>query len=190
MSTIEKNISPIVKSQFPDFYKDQGAVFIAFVEEYYKWMESNESNYASYTGTLIDGNPVYHSRRLLDYKDIDKTVDEFYVYFKEKYLKNIDFETNISKKRFIKAAHDMFGAKGSSRSFDLFFNLLYGTPIEIYTPGEDILKPSDGVWRIPNYLELSRSDRTLSFVGKQITGSLSGATAFVEYILKIGRAHV
>ncbi len=183
MSSIEKHISPILKSQFPDFYRDQGAVFVAFVEEYYKWLETNTSSYANYTGALIDGNPLYHSRRMLDYKDIDKTVDEFYVYFKEKYLKNVDFETNISKKRFIKASHDLFGAKGSQRSFELFFNLLYGTPIEIYVPGSDILKPSDGTWTIPVYLELSRTNRTLTFPGKMITGSLSGATGFVENII-------
>lgn len=120
---------------------------------------------------------------MLEYKDIDKTVDEFYVYFKEKYLKNIDFDTNISKKRFIKASHDLFGSKGSKRSFELFFNLLYGTPIEIYVPGADIFKPSDGTWTIPTYLELSRTNRTLTFPGKMITGSLSGATGFVENII-------
>ena len=183
MSTIEKHISPILKSQFPDFYKDQGAVFIAFVEEYYKWLELNEAEFSTYADTLINGNPIYHSRRLLDYKDIDKTVDEFYVYFKEKYLKNVNFDTNISKKRFIKASQDLFGSKGSKRSFELFFNLLYGTPIEIYIPGADILKPSDGTWTVPIYLELSRSSRTLTFVGKMVTGSLSGATGFVEYII-------
>lgn len=183
MSSIEKHISPILKSQFPDFYRDQGEVFIAFVEEYYKWLETNDSTYSNYSDTLIDGNPLYHSRRLLEYKDLDKTVDEFFVYFKEKYLKGVDFETNISKRRFIKASHDLFGAKGSNRSFELFFNLLYGTPIEIYIPGEDILKPSDGTWTVPVYLELSRTNRTLTFPGKMITGSLSGATAFVEYVI-------
>ncbi len=183
MSSIEKHISPILKSQFPDFYRDQGAVFVAFVEEYYKWLETNNASYANYTGALVDGNPLYHSRRMLDYKDIDKTVDQFYVYFKEKYLKNVDFETNISKKRFIKASHDLFGSKGSQRSFELFFNLLYGTPIEIYVPGADILKASDGTWTVPTYLELSRTNRTLTFPGKMITGSLSGATGFVENII-------
>lgn len=183
MSNIEKHISPLVESQFPAFYKEQGPLFILFVQEYYKWLEESSTSYANYDGALIDGNPSYHSRRLLEYKDIDKTVDDFIVYIKEKYLKNVQFETNISKKRLLKATHDLFGAKGSKRSFELFFNLVYGTRIEIYSPGDDILKPSDGTWVIPIYLELTRSSRTADFVGKQVTGSTSNATAFVEYVI-------
>ncbi len=183
MSNIEKYISPLVESQFPDFIREQGPLFLLFVEEYYKWLEDNSNLYASYDDALVDGNPLYHARRLLEYKDIDRTVDEFIVNIKEKYLKNIQFETNISKRRLIKAAHDMYGAKGSNRSLELFFKLLYGTKIEIYTPGDNILKPSDGTWVIPKYLELTQSPRNITFPGKQVTGSVSGATAFVEYII-------
>lgn len=181
MNTVEKYISPLLKSQFPDFYKEQGPLFILFCEEYFKWLEGNEN--ASYTDALLDGNPIYHARRLAEYRDIDKTVDEFLVYFKEKYLKNVNISTNVSKKRLVKASHDIFSSKGSERSLDLFFKLVYGTKVEIYYPGEDIFKASDGTWVLPVYLELSRSSRTLNFPGKQIYGSVSGATALVEYII-------
>lgn len=183
MKAIEQYISPLVQSHFPEFYKDQGPLFILFVEEYFRWLENNANDYSSYTDTLLDGNPIYHSRNLLNYRDIDKTVDSFFVYFKEKYLKGIEIETNISKRRLIKASQDLFSSKGSERSLDLFFKLIYGTKIEIYSPGEDILKPSDGTWVLPTYLELSRTSRTLQYIGKEITGSLSSATAFVEYII-------
>lgn len=183
MSAIEKLISPLVESQFPEFYKEQGPLFILFVEEYYKWLESNDPNYSSYTDTTFVGNPLYHSRRLLEYKNIDQTVSDFYVYFKEKYLKSVDITSTVSADRLVKASNDLYKSKGSERSLDLFFRLLYGTRIEVYNPGEDILKPSDGTWVIPQYLELTVSPRTKSFPGKQITGSVSGATAFVEYVI-------
>lgn len=181
MNNIEKFISPLIKSQFPEFYKEQGSLFILFVEEYFKWLES--SNFASYDDTLINGNPIYHARRLLEYSDIDRTVDEFLVYFKEKYLKNVEIQTSVSRRKLIKAAQDLFSSKGSERSLDLFFRLVYGTNVQIYYPGEDVIKPSDGTWILPVYLELSRSDRTKTYVGKQITGSISGATAFIEYLI-------
>ena len=41
MIDIEKNISTFVESQFPDFYKEDGPLFILFVKEYYKWLEEN-----------------------------------------------------------------------------------------------------------------------------------------------------
>lgn len=183
MSTIEKLIHPLVESHFPEFFKEQGPLFILFVEEYYKWMESNDLNYSTYTGSNHPGNPLYHSRRLLEYRNIDQTVDDFYVYFKEKFLKNVDLNSIVTEDRLIKASNDLYKSKGSERSLELFFKLLYGTKIEVYNPGEDILKPSDGTWVIPEYLELSISPRTKSFAGKQVTGSVSGATAFIEYVI-------
>lgn len=183
MSVVEKHISPLIESQFPAFHKEQGPLFVLFVEEYYKWLESNIPLYSSYDDAVIEGNPLYHSRRLLEYKDIDTTVEEFVVYVKEKYLKNVQFESGISTRRVIKASRDLFNSKGSERSLELFFQMLYGTKIEIYTPGNDILKPSDGTWVLPRYLELTQSSRNVELVGKQITGSSSGATAFAEYLI-------
>ena len=89
MSSIERFISPFIESQFPDFYKDQGPLFILLMEEYYKWLETNEPEYANYVGALVNGNPLYHGRRLTDYKDVDRTIDEFFIHFKEKFVKNV-----------------------------------------------------------------------------------------------------
>jgi len=131
MRTIEKNISPLIESQFPEFYKEQGPLFILFVEEYFRWMEENSESYASYDDALAYGNPYYHIRRLLEYRDIDSTIDEFLVRFKEKYLKNVDTDTNVSQRRLIKAAQDIFSSKGTERSIDLLFKLIYGVKVEI-----------------------------------------------------------
>lgn len=170
MRNIEQFISPLVESQFPAFYQEEGPVFILFVKEYFKWMEEA-------------GNTTKESRSLFTYKDIDTTVDEYLIYFKEKYLKGVEFDTNTSKRKLIKAAQDIFRSKGSERSIDLLFKLVYGTKIQIYLPGDDILRPSDGTWVVPTYLELSQSPKTVGMVGQQITGSKSGATAFVEYVI-------
>lgn len=170
MKNIEQYISPLVESQFPALYQEEGPLFILFVKEYFKWMEES-------------GNTTKQARSLFTYRDIDQTVDEYLIHFKEKYLKGVDFNTVVSKRKLIKAALDLFRSKGTDRSIDLLFKLAYGTKIEIYTPGDDILKPSDGTWVVPRYLEVTRSTKTVSMVGKQITGSKSGATAFVEYVI-------
>ena len=64
MKSIEKLISPLIESQFPSFYKEEGPQFIAFVKAYYQWMEQT-------------GNPLNISRNLLTYKDIDTTLDDW-----------------------------------------------------------------------------------------------------------------
>jgi len=76
LKDIEKKIAPLIEQQFPSFYRDEGANFVAFVKAYYEWMESSN-------------NALYQAKRLTDYRDIDTTTDACIVYFKEKYLKNI-----------------------------------------------------------------------------------------------------
>jgi hypothetical protein len=171
MKEIEKFISPLIESQFPAFYREEGPLFITFVKAYYEWLEANN-------------NALYHARRLAEYADIDSTVDSFIVYFKEKYLKNIQFTTESNKQLFIKHALEFYRAKGSQRSVDLFFRLVYGIPAEVYTPSNDVFRLSDATYAVPQYLEITKTPKNIEFVGKQITGTNSRATAFVERLIR------
>lgn len=180
MNQLDSFISPLVQDQFPEFYREEGPLFVLFAQEYYKWLETEEE---LVNDVNVSGGTIFHSRKLLEYHDVDQTVDRFIIYFKEKYLKGIDFDTFSNKKLLVKAAIDLFRSKGTEKSIDLLFKLVYGTKIEIYTPGDDILKPSDGKWVIPQYLELTVKEKTKSFVGKLVHGSKSGASAVVEYLI-------
>lgn len=171
MIEIEKKISHFVESQFPSFYKEEGPQFVAFVKAYYEWLEQ-------------EGNPVYEARRLPDYKDIDSTLEEFIVFFKEKYLKNIQFDTATNKILLVKNSLDLYRSKGSERSVDLFFKLIYGTNADIRYPADNVLRVSDGVWEKPEYLEIGNSKFNVDYVGKQIIGSVSSSTAFVERYIR------
>jgi len=160
-------ISPLIESQFPSFYREDGQVFISFVKSYYEWLE--QAN-----------NALYHSRRLLEYRDVDQTVEDFLVYFKEETLKNIQFDTATNKRLFIKNALDFYRSKGTERSIDLFFKLVYAQPASVRYPGDDVFKLSDNTWKIPTYIEVTETPYNSEFDGKQITGVDSGATAFVD----------
>ncbi len=167
MKDIVTYISPLIESQFPSFYKEDGEIFITFVKTYYEWLE--QAN-----------NTLYHSRRLLEYRDVDQTVDSFLVYFKEASLKNIQFDIATNKRLFIKNALDFYRSKGTERSVDLFFKLVYAQPASIRYPGDDVFKLSDNTWKIPIYIEVTETPYNSAFEGKQITGVNSGATAFVD----------
>ena len=216
MKNIEKRISPLIQSQFPSFYQEEGENFIAFVKAYYEWLE-NSGTYVNYSGNTvtqyiasnndiievtadqlanstymssitqyqpINANPLYHSRRLPDYRDIDSTTDDFIVHFKEKYLKNIQFDTATNKKLLVKNSLDLYRAKGTERAVDLFFKLVYGTAAEVRYPAEKIFRLSDGVYEMPEYLEIGYSIYNVDYVGKQVVGQLSGAKAFVEKYIR------
>ena len=171
MSVIEKNISNFIETQFPDIYREEGPLFVEFTKKYYEWLE--ESN-----------NALYHSRNLLDYRDVDNTVDAFVVKFKEKYLKEIQLNTVAQTRQLVKHSLDLYRSKGTERSVDLFFRALFGKPASVYYPGQDIFRLSDGKWIKPTYLEVTPSTFNEEFVGQQIEGVTSGATAFVERFIK------
>ena len=171
MKKIESLISPLVENQFPSFYKEEGPQFIAFAKAYYEWLETSN-------------NVIYQARKLTDYRDIDTTIDEFILQFKEKYLNNIQFDTATNKQLLVKNALDLYRSKGTERSIDLFFKLVYGTSAEIRYPADNILRTSDGVWERPQYLEVTHNRYNIDYVGKQIIGAISGAKAFVEKYIR------
>lgn len=172
MIPTETTISNLIESQFPDIYRQEGPMLVQFVKSYYEWMESQ-------------GMPIYHARRLPTYTDIDSTLEEFLTYFKQKYLPNIQFNTATSKKLFVKNSLLFHRSKGTPRSVELFFKLVYGVAAEIYYPGDDILQTSSGTWKSPRYLEITSTQFNTQFEGKLIVGNKSGAKAFVDSYSRI-----
>ena len=70
MLEIEKNISVLVQNHMPAFYKEEGKDFLAFIKAYFEYLEDTN-------------NALYKSRRLLQNRDIDETLDEFVQSFVE-----------------------------------------------------------------------------------------------------------
>ena len=167
--SIEKLVSPFIPQQFPAFYKEEGPNFIAFVKAYYEWLESTNQ-------------ALYHSRSLLDYADIDTTEADFVKYFKNTYLYSLP-ESIISDKRLlVKHILDLYRSKGTPRAYELLFRMLFNEAIEIYIPGDFLLKPSDAEWVVPRYIEVSDSDYLEKLIGKRIYNSSRNATAVVESV--------
>jgi hypothetical protein len=169
MSRIEKFVSSFIPQQFPLFYKDGGPNFIAFVKAYYEWLEST-------------GQTLQHSRSLLDYNDIDTTEAQFLTYFKNTYLNSLPESMLADKRLLVKHILDLYRSKGTPRSYELLFRILFNEPIEIYIPGNFLLKPSDGEWVVPRYIEVSDSDYLEKLIGNLIYSSSNNATAVVESV--------
>jgi hypothetical protein len=169
--SIEKYVSNFIESQFPRFYQEEGPDFILFVKAYYEWLESS-------------GNPIYQARRLQDYRNIDNTLEEFLEHFQQKYLYGIPFNIIANKRFLLKNILDVYRSKGTIQSYKLLFKLLYNQDVEVYLPGNDILRASDGTWREPQYLELTDNGDLNAFIGKTVIGVTSKTTAVVEDYIK------
>lgn len=170
MKQIEELIFPLVESHFPEFYRDEGPRFVDFVREYYRWMNT-------------EGEAIGASRNLLDYRNIDSTSEEYIKYFKNKYFAGIPISSEANTRFMIKHASDWYKSKGTEQGVQLVIQGLFNQESSLYFPGEDLFKPSDGTWVKPVYLELSVSERTKQFVGKEIVGTQTGAKAFLESLV-------
>lgn len=132
-----------------------------------------------------DFSPLFWSRHLPEIRDIDRTLDRFILQFKNKYLPNIQFVTASSKELFIKNSLDFYRAKGTERAVDLFFKLIHGFEARVYYPGDDLFRPSDNEFVNVRYLEIEAADTNVSMVGQMVHGTLSGATAFAERLVRV-----
>ena len=171
MKDIEKLISPLVESQFPEFYRSDGPRFVDFVKQYYVWMEQQNS-------------AIGVSRTLGNTRDIDKTSEEFLKYFKEKYIKGLPLTTEIDSRKFVKNAVGLYHVKGTELGVQFVIQGLFNEEAKVHYPGNDIFKLSDGKWVVPRYLELTTTERTKEYVGREIIGNTSGAKAFCEGVVR------
>ena len=168
---VQTKISNFIENQFPDFYKEEGENFILFVKTYYEWLE-------------LEGNPTHESRNLLNYRDVDNTLDKFLDYFQKKYVFGIPPNIIVNKRFLIKHILDIYRSKSSIEGYKLLFRIVYNEDLDVYLPGIDILRASDGTWKEPTYLELSNALGIEKLIGKTIVGSSTRTTAVVENFIR------
>lgn len=168
---INDKISIFVKDQFPQFYKEDGPIFEAFVEAYYEYLEQ--------TGQTLD-----FSRNLIEYQDIDTTTADFLEQFKKLYLEQLPGLIKSDDRLTIKHIMDFYRAKGSERSIQLLFRILFDEAAVVNKPGEDVLKPSTSEFRLPRYIEVYAPEinNLIALEGLEIVGATSGAKGFIETI--------
>lgn len=148
-------ISTIVENQLPDFIRaDDAAItaantsaptFTKLLKKYYEYLEQD-------TKTLNVGKNLY------DYADADTTRADLLQYLKSKFISSFPEDTELSTAKVIKAAKDFYAKKGTPESFKFLFRVLYNQEADVYFPKEEILRASDGKWKLPQALRLSFND--------------------------------
>jgi hypothetical protein len=165
-------ISKLVANQFPSFYKEEGEKFLAFIEAYYEYLEQ-------------EGKLTNEIRNLQSYRSIETTTDEFIDYFITTFLPSIPVSAIADKKLLVKYIKYGNQARGTEAAYKLLFRALYNEDLEIEYPAEQILKVSDGDYRIDRYLVTSYDPNNFGFIGKTIKGTESNAEALVEDIKRL-----
>ena len=167
---LKNKLSSLVKNQFPDFYKEDGENFLAFIEGYYEYLEQN--------GKLTDA-----IQSVQDYKNIDTTLDEYIDYFQNTLLPSVPHNVIGDKRLLAKYVKYFNVARGTLASYKLLFRSIYNEDIEVNYPADQMLKVSDGDWRLDQYLVTNYDKKVFNLIGKIITGQNSTAEALVEDVV-------
>jgi phenylpyruvate tautomerase PptA (4-oxalocrotonate tautomerase family) len=170
----EKTTSIFTEFQFPGIYRENGRELIQLVEDYYRFLENDQSQ------------SIHNIRRIYEYRNIDQTLDRMLVFFKTKFLNGLFFDRDI---RFIvKNILDLYRSKGSRDGIQLFFRMFFETEAEIYFPSIDMFKPSTSQWKTGTFLQLfpnSDVDQFKNIANLKIFGDKSNASAFVDNVYLI-----
>jgi len=168
---INDKISIFVKDHFPQFYREDGLMFEKFVEAYYEYLEQ--------TGQSLD-----YARNLIEYQDIDQSTAAFLDQFKKLYLEQLPGLIKSDDRLTIKHILDFYRAKGSDRSIQLLFRMVFDQDAKTTNPADDVIRPSTSDFRIPRYIEVYARDldTLIGLEGSEIIGATSGAKGFIESI--------
>ena len=170
-----------------------------FVTHQNKFIEgeliTGSSSAAQATIGKYRANPVQNIQQLLDYADVDKTIQGFLTKFRNSFLTSIPdtLHSSVDKRNLIKNIKSLYQSKGTKRASEIFFKLLFNEKAEIRYPKDNILRVSDGKWdtkKIIRCTEVGTSDAT-NLIGQTITqandptsATINEATAIVEDVFK------
>lgn len=163
----ERNLSNLVSDRLPEFVRVDHPTLVAFLSAYYEWL-----------GLRRNEGLVLSPLEMQNITDIDTTLDQFVDQFKSQYLLNfpeslaINKKTNepVDPKRLMKSIKQFYLAKGTEKSYEFLFRILYDTSVEFYYPKKDILRLSSGRWTQNNYLRISNTlgDQIFRAMGNNI----------------------
>jgi len=164
------SIAPFIPDQFPEFYREDGKLFVEFTKAYYEFLD-NQTH-----------------RNFSELCDIDTTFNQFLIYYKRKFLKDLPFvNTSFDDLRFIvKHIADLYTRKGTPESVELLFNMFFKEEVELFYPSNAILKISDSKFVSTKFIEfksVSTVDEFPLSKGDVIRGDLSKAYAYIDDIV-------
>ena len=177
--------SLLIRQQLPEFIRDDSnyAIFVSFLEAYYAWLETSQAaNTANIVATSTGQGVIHASKNLLNYIDVDDTLDDFIQYFINDFLPYIPEDALTDKRKLLKISKEFYQSKGTEKSYKFLFRALYGINAELFETGDVVLKASDGKWIVPKSIKIKSLDPAfLNINNFKIFGELSKSIGIIEY---------
>ena len=139
------------------------------------------------------GNPNETITQLLEYAEVNDTIDDFFTQFRNTFLQTIpnNLTSGLDKRQLTKNILSLYKRKGTQKAHEIFFRALLNETPELYYPTVDMLRVSDGNFNTQQILKVTLVSPTdgdmLKLKGQTITqenvvgnNNVNLATAVVE----------
>jgi len=146
----ELKTSLFVNRQVPEFIRDEYPAFISFLEAYYEFLETKQ--------TGINNDLITKAKNLRTISDVDESIDEFEQSFFNTYASLVPRNVEVDKTILLKNLLPLYLSKGNEKAFKLLFRLVFDTELEITYPKNNVLRASDGNWKIDNKFRINAED--------------------------------
>ena len=144
---MDQKTSILVNRQVPEFVREEYPLFVSFIEAYYEFLENKQ-------GTQ-NNDLLNQAKKLKNITDVDISIDEFEEHFFNTFASLIPVTATVDKAFLIKNLLPLYKSKGSESSFKFLFRLLFNQEVEIAYPRINVLRASDGKWKIDKTLKVS-----------------------------------
>ena len=161
----------------------------------YETVTGQTSGATAKISSVVD-NVVRRSGKLLDYRNIETSIDTYVDYLREELYPSIPITYYGNKRLIASKFREFFQSKSNEQSYRFLFKLLYNENVDFYYPGEDVLRISDGNFDKTQIIRTEAvavgidatgtpfSRDIFLFLNKTIRGQTSGVLANVVDIKK------
>lgn len=136
---------------------------------------TGQTSNATATIKVVKDNVVRKTGKILDYRNIEYSVDKYIEYLKDELFTSIPMTMYSDKRLVALKFKDFFESKSNEDSYKFLFKLLYNEDINLYYPGEDLLRVSDGDFEKTQIVRAVVTDDVFDFLNKTINGGTSNA---------------
>ena len=167
----DKKLSVLTSRMIPEHIRNEKPNFEIFMKGFFRYLEQQGNAYDILT-------------HIFEYGDIDKTADDYISHFKSAYAAEIPDSITPDFKLLIKQVKTYYRSKGSEAGFQFLLRFLFNSDAEFYYPKDNMLKTSDGKWRVPTYIRPKDNPdygTVLDFyLDMRVQGEISGAEAWIS----------
>ena len=141
--------SVLINRQLPEFIRNEYPLFQSFLEAYYEFLEQKQ-------GTQKN-DLVNAAKSLRTISDVDESINDFENNFFNSFATLFPKDVAVDKALLIKKALPFYLSKGSEKSFQFLFRLLFGKEVDVIYPKDNILRASDGKWTTNKILRTTQN---------------------------------